>query len=161
MPLAFILLFGTAISVTADDRHHHCARCGCVAVTTKICRPVVEIEKKSKTVYEVESEEFCVPGPSTRCGRDCTCHACRLHGATYGWQPGCGTVRTRCILKKSSVEEEVPNYRWEIVDLCAACAGSNPATSAAPSATNAGLAIPPVGNYFQPAATTVPQGKAP
>jgi hypothetical protein len=99
-----------------------CTQCGQCAPTRKICRAVCEQEKSPKTVFSCECEDFCIPGKSTFCGYRCTCDKCCGGKCQKVWQPGCAEVRTRLVLKKSTEEEDVIAYRWEIVELCESCA---------------------------------------
>ncbi len=113
-----------------------CHRCGCAAVTAKVCRPIAETKKISKTVFECECEDFCIPGPSTRSGKSCTADGCGHFQHEVHWQPGCGQSRTRKVLKKSTVEEEVVTYRWVVEECCATCA-------AMPAPASSGAYTPP------------------
>jgi len=95
-----------------------CQHCGCAAECQKTCRLICETKKVPKLTYTCECEEFCVPGPSTRCVE---CDDCGNKKYTY--TPTCAGVRTRKKVVKHETTEEQPSYRWVVEDVCGACAG--------------------------------------
>lgn len=126
--LAVGLLFATSTLVAFSGHGHHrhhqpvCCCC-CEAPATcqvKVCRAKVETGKVSKTKYSCECKEFCIPGRSTLCGTECDCES-GCSKCKKIWKPGCGQVRTRLVLKKSTEEVEVVKYSWEVVDACGDC----------------------------------------
>ncbi len=94
-----------------------CASCQCQATCCKVCRCVPTTKKVTKTVYHCECEDFCVPGPSTRCK---VCDDCGKHHTVY--TPNCAEVRTRKKLVKETKTEEVKTYKWVVESLCPNCA---------------------------------------
>jgi hypothetical protein len=85
---------------------------------------VTETKKVSKTEYDCECEDFCVPGRSTLCGEEESCDDCGNKKCTKIWQQGCAEIRSRRVLKKSTKEEEVTSYSWVVEEICPACAGA-------------------------------------
>lgn len=123
--LALFVSALTGLSVQAmgsDCAAGACSVCGCCAATRKICRVSEEKGKKSKTVFSCECEDFCIPGKSQFCGYRAECGECGETKCVKVWKPGCGEVRTRKVLKKSTEDKEVTEYKWEVVEVCDACA---------------------------------------
>ncbi len=134
--VAFSLVVTNAPRIgRCDEPTHQCARCGSTCVTCKVCRPVEETKKVSKTEYECECEDFCVPGRSDFCGYDKSCDDCGKVKCTKIWQPTCACVRSRKVLKKKTVEEEVKQTKWVVEELCDACANDCRPTEPIPQPT--------------------------
>lgn len=111
---ALVLLVGAA-SVQAGDC---CEGCGCAASCSKVCRLVPSTKKVTKTEYECECEDFCVPGRSLRT----VCHdECGKKKIVY--TPTCAEVRTRKKLVKKETSTTVPSTKWVVENLCPRCAG--------------------------------------
>jgi hypothetical protein len=108
----------------SDNPPHKCARCGSPCPTQKVCRAIAEKKKVSKTEFGCECEDFCVPGRSGFCGYDKTCDDSGCVKCTKIWEPGCAQVRSRRVLTKKNVDEEVTVYKWVVEELCDACATS-------------------------------------
>ena len=108
----------------ADEPAHKCARCGSDCPTCKICRAVEETKKVAKTEFECACEDFCVPGRSNLCGVDKSCDDCGNVKCTRIWEPTCAQVRSRRVLKKKTVEQEVKGFKWVVEELCDACAAA-------------------------------------
>jgi hypothetical protein len=100
---------------------HFCHHCGCQRDCKKVCRLEVKTKKKKDVEYSCECEDFCVPGPSKRCGfridSDCNGHPQR----TFIWQPQCAKVYTRKKLVAKEVTKEVPDYKWVVEKYCCVC----------------------------------------
>lgn len=113
--------------------HGCCHRCGCSANRCrKICRLVREDRKIATTVWGMECEDICVPGPSTP-----DCKQCEMVGGPApgdkvcskpkrivwtSWIPGCDQeIRTKRKLMKKTVKTTVPSFKWVVEDLCAEC----------------------------------------
>ena len=99
---------------------HFCQHCGCQRNCRKVCRLVCETKKESKTEYSSECEDFCIPGPSKKCGVHFHCD-CNGHHRKIIWQPNCAKVHTRKTLVKEQVSKEVPNYKWVVDEYCCVC----------------------------------------
>lgn len=116
-----------AFSGHGHHRHHQpvCSCCEACPATcqVKVCRVKEEVSKVAKTKFSCECEDFCIPGKSTYCGTECDCSS-GCNKCKKIWKPGCGQVRTRLVLKKSTEEEEVVKYTWEVVDACSDCAAT-------------------------------------
>src|SRR5262245_26935540 len=96
--LTFAYLAIVCSSCAADDKEHKCARCGAPNPTCKVCKPVTETKKVSKTEFGCECEDFCVPGRSTLCGVEEGCDECGNTTCTRIWQQGCAQIRSRRVL---------------------------------------------------------------
>lgn len=100
---------------------HFCQHCGCQRNCRKVCRLVCETKKESKTEYSSECEDFCLPGPSKKCGVHFHCDCNGAHRKII-WQPTCcAKVHTRKQLVKEEVSKEVPNYKWVVDEYCCVC----------------------------------------
>lgn len=106
---------------------HCCEQCGHECKTSRVCHVIVEMKKVPKTCYSCECEDFCVPGPSKRCGRapepdDSACGELCLQERWYwNWIPGCAKVYKRSKLIKKVTQVEVPSFKWVVEDLCPEC----------------------------------------
>jgi hypothetical protein len=112
---AIVLIACRYVSPAAADEC--CDGCKCQAPCCKVCRCVPTTKKVTKPVYHCECEDFCVPGPSTRCK---VCDDCGQHHTVY--TPNCAEVRTRKKLVKEIKTEEVKTYKWVVETLCPNCA---------------------------------------
>lgn len=101
----------------AGDR---CSGCDSARMK-KVCRVVCELRDEKKTVYSCECEDFCVPGPSQKCGEKWVCDADGHRRRETIWKPGCADVRTKAKLVKREVTRKVPVYKWEVVEVCSKC----------------------------------------
>jgi hypothetical protein len=118
--IAFVVgLVAWASEVQAG--HRHCDHCGCRQNCNKYCRLVCGTKTETKTVYSCECEDFCVPGPSEKCGVKCDCDCEGHKHRTTIWKPTCAKVRTRTNLVKKEVEKEVPDYKWVVEEICGGC----------------------------------------
>lgn len=119
-----ILLAATAMLLTfaapAEGGRLFCQHCGCCQNCKKVCRLKCEKKKETKTEYTCECEDFCIPGPSKKCGVKKE-HDCQGHHRTILWQPTCARVRTRKKLVKKEVTKEVPDYKWVVEEYCCVC----------------------------------------
>ncbi len=100
--------------------HSGCPECGGRRVK-KVCRLVCETKKETEVKYGCESEDFCVPGPSRRCGVRCEKDECGHVHRDYVWQPSCAQIRTRKKLMKKEVTREVPSFKWVVEEVCRDC----------------------------------------
>jgi hypothetical protein len=109
---ALVLLAGAASAQASDC----CDSCGCDAQCCKVCRCVPSTKKVTKTEYDCECEDFCVPGPSLRT----VCHdECGKKKIIY--TPTCAEVRTRKKLVKKETSKTVPTTKWVVENLCPKC----------------------------------------
>lgn len=97
-----------------------CAHCGCSAHLCKMCRVVPETKEKIEICWDVKCEDFCVPGPSKKCGVVEECDECGSWCRTI-WQPGCAHVRTKKAPVKKEVKRKVQTFKWEVVTVCDHC----------------------------------------
>lgn len=143
--LAVSACFLLAYSATAQEccePQDCCKHCGC----KKVCKVVCETKKVTKTIWQVQCEEFCpqLPGrgPLGRgpcCDPGCCCEpcgeeaeaACSAEGSCCSdpcaslrckpvHPPRCGKVRCRRKLVKREVICEVPVYKCVVV-CCHGC----------------------------------------
>lgn len=110
-----------ALIASAAQAGHYCDHCGCQRNCKKLCRLECGKKKETKTEYSAECEDFCVPGPSKKCGVkvECDCNG-RPHRKII-WQPTCAKVYTRKTLAKKEVTKEVPDYKWVVEEYCCVC----------------------------------------
>lgn len=114
-----------------------CRRCGChVSGCQPICRLVCEERKITTTVWGMECEDLCIPGPScpetrhSECldpRKDDTAPVCALPRTIVWtlWKPASGPdIFTKRKLMKKSVTKTVPSFRWVVEDLCQGCTAS-------------------------------------
>jgi hypothetical protein len=109
------LLLLTA-AVTRAGIFCHCDDCGSQASCCKVCRCVPSKKKVTKTEYECECEDFCVPGRSIRSKE---CDECGHKKWVY--TPTCAQVRTRKKLVKKDNTKEVCTVKWVVENLCPNC----------------------------------------
>jgi hypothetical protein len=101
--------------------HHFCNHCGCQQHCKKVCRLICGTKTEVKPVYCCECEDFCVPGPSVRCGVKCECNRLGIKCCHATYKPTCAEVRTKKVLVKKEVEKEVPAYKWVVEEVCCQC----------------------------------------
>lgn len=109
-----------------------CCKCGC-AEATRVCRRVCEEKKVTVTLWGVEEQDFCIPGPSKPGCENCEmvgdpkenektpCYAPKKFVWTEWMPSGCPTLFTKKKLMKKTVTKTVPTYKWVVEDLCQAC----------------------------------------
>jgi hypothetical protein len=111
-----------ALSTACTFAQECCCSCGCVTCVRKVCHVKCETKKVPKTTFTCECEDFCVPGPSKKCGYDCEvdCHGCEK--CKPHWIPQCAKVHTRHKLKKVVTDKEEKTYKWVVETFCEKCA---------------------------------------
>lgn len=109
-----------ACATRAEAGRFFCHHCGCCRNCKKICRLKCEKKEESKIEYVCECEDFCIPGPSKKCGVKTECD-CDGHHRKILWQPTCARVHTRKKLVKKEVTKEVPDYKWVVEEYCCVC----------------------------------------
>ncbi|HEV3024035.1 MAG TPA: hypothetical protein VGX76_16280 [Pirellulales bacterium] len=118
---AFLVIGLAALGSNTQAAMRHCERCGCRQNCNKVCRLERGTKTEKKTEYSCEHEDFCVPGPSRKCGVTCECDGHGHKRRHVVWQPTCAKVRTRTKLVKKEVSKEVPDYRWVVEEICCGC----------------------------------------
>lgn len=126
LAVAFALLASALVATTMADTpscNQCCSQCGCGQCVKKVCRLKCEPKKETKWVYSVVCEDFCLPGPSTKCGYRCVpdCTECDGHRKEIVWKPSCGKILTKKKLVKRPVTIEKPHYHCEVVCICKGC----------------------------------------
>ncbi len=118
-----------------------CSQCGCRHQVQKVCRMVPDVKVTVRWEYDVECEDFCIPGPSKYCGtRQVTdCHGTRCEKIMM---PTCAKVQTRKVLVKKPIVTETPTWKWVVEYLCCDCRAASAKAPAAnsPAASAASLA---------------------
>lgn len=144
-----LAILAIAASASAGDCCQTCAcnQCGCQAQCRKSCRLVCEMKDVKRVCYSCKCEDFCVPGPSCRCGEVCECDpcssacGCKCLGCLFGdgkvcrtiWKPSCeARMFTRNKLYKYEISKKVPTYKWVVEYHCDACQSATPCSEAAP-----------------------------
>jgi hypothetical protein len=120
MLLSVALLGLVGVAVTSADEAPCCSMCGCHEHVTAYCRATCEQKAVKETHYKVECEDFCPPGPSQCCGKECCSDGCDswVHKI---WKVSCSEVRTRKKLVKYETEKQVPVTKCTVVYLCPQC----------------------------------------
>jgi hypothetical protein len=127
MRTAVLLLAAAATAMlamppAARAGHLFCHQCGCHQNCRKVCKLVCEKKKETTIEYSSECEEFCIPGPSHKCGVCYERDECGGHPhRKVIWQPTCAKVHTRKKLVKKEVTKEVPDYKWVVEEYCCIC----------------------------------------
>lgn len=116
-----VLTAAIILAASAAYAVHYCEHCGCHRNCKKICRLECGKKKETKIEYSSECEDFCVPGPSRKCGVKVECDSNGHRHRTIIWQPTCAKVHTRKTLVKKEVTKEVPDYKWVVEEYCGVC----------------------------------------
>ena len=135
--ILFAVVGAAALACTAAFAHDCCSHCGCQQNVTKVCRLVCEMKEVKEVCYDCKCEDFCIPGPSCKCGqkRECSCAARHGQRTVDVWQPStCATIHTRHHLLKREVVKQVPTYKWVVETVCGGCAGKCAQQSLPPGA---------------------------
>lgn len=114
-----LALAATASAGEASQRY--CGHCGCQRHCKKVCRLICGTKKETKTEYECQCEDICIPGRSVKCGEKCECNRLGIKCCHAVLKPVCGKVRTKRVLVKKQVEKEVPDYKWVVEKVCCHC----------------------------------------
>jgi hypothetical protein len=124
-----------------------CALCGCKDSCQKVCRLVCEDKKVDVICWGVKCEDFCVPGPSKPCCKQCDmiCDDCNKkpkEGDPIAtpkrfvwreWIPSsCANIFTKKKLMQRIDTKKVPSYKWVVEDLCAKCESKTKSASVEP-----------------------------
>lgn len=141
VPVLVVAVLAVAASAVGDDcRDCACQRCGCQSQCRKTCRVVCEMKEVKHVCYSCKCEDFCVPGPSCKCGETCECDPChsgrcKFLGCLFGdgkihrsiWKPSCeATLLTRNKLYKYEITKKVPTYKWVVEYCCDQCQTATP-----------------------------------
>jgi len=140
MLLVAISLVSIAQNLYAQVYAQRCDRCGANVTCRKVCRLVREEKKVQITCWGCETEEFCVPKPSTKKCAHCEpeCEDCEESPTSHfplslhkrfvwsEWIPGTAKIHTKKKLMKRTETKTVPSFKWVVEDLCANCNGRAP-----------------------------------
>lgn len=117
-------------TTAADGRCDECGSCRCVA---KVCVPKMTEKEITKVCWDSKCEDFCIPGPSVRCGTTCGSDECGCWSHAV-WKPTCARVATRVVPVKKTTKRKVPSVEWKVVERCACCRAKAPCGVGDPSA---------------------------
>jgi hypothetical protein len=126
-----------------------CSHCGCKDSCQKVCRLVCEEKKVDVICWSVKCEDFCLPGPSKPCCKQCdvVCDPCddkAKEGDPVSvpkrfiwrdWIPStCAKIYTKKKLMQKIETKKVPSYKWVVEDLCAKCESKTESAAVQPDA---------------------------
>jgi len=99
-----------------------CQRCGCDCQPRKVCRLTCEEKETPCVTYSCQCEDFCVPGPSQKCGCTCEvgCDGCQKCQPNY--LPTCAKAHTKKKLYKHVEMKKEKVYKWVVEYVCDHCA---------------------------------------
>ena len=120
LPMLMALASVAEEKPAAPKHDGHCDACGSCDCVRKVCVPTMTEKTITKVCWGYECEEFCIPGPSVCCGKQCHRDDC---GSWWHflWKPTCAEVRTKHVPVKHEVKRKVPKVEWKVEERCAAC----------------------------------------
>jgi hypothetical protein len=154
--MAFVLGASICVHASLEKRAiggECCARCGCKDSCEKVCRLVCEEKKVDVICWGMKCEDFCVPGPSKPCCKECdlVCDDCEKKHKEgdpvakpkrfvwRDWIPSThANIYTKMKLMQRIDTKKVPSYKWVVEDLCKKCESKTESASVEP-----GAQIPP------------------
>lgn len=151
--LLWSMLTLAAVTNTLSQLHAQdscCRHCQDTAGCHKVCRLVCETKKVTVVCWGTQTEDFCVPGPSSVCLRhvDCVCGDDTDPKSPCSqpkkfpwteWIPACNAkIYTKNKLMKRTITKTIPSFKWVVEDLCANCEAQVPVVQVPP-----GVAVPP------------------
>ena len=137
-----LILAMTVAAAGAESSQPRCADCGCASFR-KVCRLVCEMKEDIDYEYDVDHDDYCLPGVSKIKGRrwvdDCnSLFGCRK---VLDWQPRCTCkIRTRKTLVKVPVVKKMPTYGCVVDRVCCQCGKSEVDLKATEQARKQGIA---------------------
>jgi hypothetical protein len=137
---AALLIASVGLVSNSQAGRHFCKHCGCQQHCKKVCRLICGTKTEVKPVYSCECEDFCVPGPSAKCGVKCECNRLGIKCCHAVYKPTCAQVRTKRVLVKKEIEKEVPAYKWVVEEVCCQCGQPMQADAQAAPAANPAVA---------------------
>ncbi len=121
--LLFPVLLMLAVPLIGEEGQFcGCPNCGCCNLDS-VCRLVPSKVKETKTIYCCKKEDVCLPGKSSKCGKECVpdCEARKGYRFETLWQPGCGKIITKTALMKKTVTEEKEVCTCKLFKRCCQC----------------------------------------
>jgi hypothetical protein len=149
-----LAIAGGTSGATAFAGEICCVLCGCHDSCQKVCRLVCEEKKVDVICWGVKCEDFCLPGPSRPCCKQCdmVCDECSKKAKEDDPQPTphrfvwrdwipspYATIHTKRKLMQRIDTKTVPSYKWVVEDLCKKCESKAKSAAVAP-----GIAVPPI-----------------
>jgi hypothetical protein len=140
--LALPILAVLMLQVAADDHARpRCPGCACSSFK-KVCRLVCEMKEDIDYEYDVDHDDYCLPGVSEIKGKKWVADCKSLLGCRKEliWQPRCTCkVRTRKTLVKVPVIKKVPTYNCVVDRVCCQCGRSEVDAKATQQARQQGI----------------------
>lgn len=99
-----------------------CRVCGGTCHLAPVCVCAPATKKKMKTTYSMKCEPVCVPEPCLSHHGTGKRHATSCTGTSCDGSCGAASVRTRKLLQKTMIEEEVDVIERKVEYLCIHCA---------------------------------------
>jgi hypothetical protein len=120
LPMLMALVSVAEEQPAAAKHDGHCDTCGSCDCVRKVCVPTMTEKTITKVCWGYKCEDFCIPGPSVCCGKQCHRDDC---GSWWHflWKPTCAEVRTKHVPVKHEVKRKVPKVEWNIEERCDAC----------------------------------------
>lgn len=118
--LIFFLVLLAGPAALAEPRGC-CEGCGQPCCLQPVCRLVCEQKTVREVCYDCRCEDFCVMGPSQKCGHVCETDCYGQSHQRILWKPSCGHVRQRHMLIKQEIAKEVPHYKCVVEYVCSSC----------------------------------------
>lgn len=142
VPILGILVLVAAAEEPSQPR---CANCGC-STFRKVCRSICEMKQRIYYEYDVDYDDYCLPGVSEIRGKkwipDCKSWLGRRK--VLQWQPHClCKVHTRKTLVKVPVAKKEPSYNCVVDRVCCQCGRSEVDAKATEQARQRGAAPQP------------------
>lgn len=116
-----ILAASACLTSVASAGESCCAACGCQCECQLVCRLKCETKEVTKVTWSCKCEDFCLPGPSTRC-KECGTDDCGCPKKTYSWIPGCAQLYTKKVPVKHEEKIKKQTYKWVVERVCPKCA---------------------------------------
>jgi hypothetical protein len=156
--LLWSLLMLAAVTNTIGPIHAQdacCCHCRGTDGCHKVCRLVCETKKVTVVCWGMQTEDFCVPGPSSVCMRhvECVCgddtdpKAPCTKPKKFPWTewiPASNAkIYTKNKLMKRTITKTIPSFKWVVEDLCENCEAQVPIVQVPPGVE---VPLPPVTN---------------
>ena len=139
LPILAVLVLVAAAEEPSQPR---CANCGCSRFV-KVCRLVCDMKEDIEYEYDVDYDDYCLPGVSEIKGKKWVpdCKSWLGRRKVLLWQPHClCKVHTRQTLVKVPVVKTVPTYNCAVDRVCCQCGRSEVDAAATEQARQRGAA---------------------
>ena len=139
-----ILAVAVLVSAADEPSQPRCANCGC-SKFAKVCRLVCEMKEDIDYEYDIDCDDYCLPGVSEIKGKKWVpdCKSWFGRRKVLQWQPHClCKVHSRKTLVKVPVVKKVPSYNCVVDRVCCQCGRSEVDAQATEQARQRGAAPP-------------------